>query len=68
LEALDLANAIKTMKDRLAAARQFTGISISVVQDAITDIESTLNKSKTDFKAVENELWNQSSEGTWDEA
>lgn len=68
LETLDLANAIKILKDRLAAARQFTGISISVVQDAVTNIESTLGRSKTDFKELEQELWNQSSEGTSDEA
>jgi len=56
LEDLEIANTFHTLEDRLDGARQSTGISISVVQDAITKIESYLDQSETNFTAMEKEL------------
>lgn len=56
MDDLEISNALHELEDRLTGARDSTGISLSVVHEAITKIESSLGHSKTNFEAEEKEL------------
>ncbi|GAB7343892.1 hypothetical protein MBLNU457_1848t1 [Dothideomycetes sp. NU457] len=65
LEDLDIANSLHVIEDRVTAATAASdraGISFGIIQEAITNIESAVGQSETDFKALEKEQWQLSAE------